>query len=193
MVIRHLLRHPLRALLSIVGVSLAVAVLILGSFMQDAVHAMFNSLFHLSKRHDIQLQFREDLHASVAFELKNIPGVYAVELSRTIPIRVRSGPRERLVAMQGVDRSAELSLVIDSQGRVAALPEAGLLISRKLAEVLEVNVADPITIEILEGKRRLYQLPVASLVDDLAGESVYFARDSLVSCCQNLRSSIAPS
>ena len=179
MVIRHLVRKPRRATLSVFGISLAVAVLILGSFMQDAVFSMFDSLFRLSKKYEIQVVFREPIHESVRFELQSIDGVLACELFRAVSVRARYEQRERLLAIQGVEPNAQLSLLVDGKNHVRSLPASGLMISRKLADVLGVQIGQELELEALEEERKTFRLPVTGQIDDLVGESIYLARSEL--------------
>ena len=50
MIVRQLGRRPWRALLSSCGIALALAVLILGSFMKDALDFALASQFYLAQR-----------------------------------------------------------------------------------------------------------------------------------------------
>lgn len=93
-----------------------------------------------------------------------------------MPIRAKSQQRERLLSIVGLDQNHQLSPLVDLQNRVVDLPCDGLLMSRKLAEVLQINLGDRMTIEILEGKRATLEIPVLEFIDDAAGETIYMER-----------------
>ena len=53
------------------------------------------------------------------------------------------------------------------------LPPEGLLLSARLASRLGVRVGDPVAVELLEGDRTSWSVPVAGTVRDLVGMSAY--------------------
>jgi putative ABC transport system permease protein len=56
---------------------------------------------------------------------------------------------------------------------VVSLSSEGLVLSRILAEVLQVRPGDRVTVEVLEGGRPVREVPVAGLVDDTMGLSAF--------------------
>lgn len=179
MVIRHVTRHPRRAILSTLGISLAVAVLILGSFMQDSVFGLFDTMFTLSKKYDSQITFIEATEDAALFEVKNFDGVLDAEPFRTIPVRAKAEHRKRLVSIIGLSEPSRLLCLVDLNGKTSALPIEGALISRKLADVLKLKVGDHLNIEVLEERREKFSLLVSKLIDDAAGESIYMRKEAL--------------
>lgn len=58
MVVRNVSRKPIKASLSVIGISMAVAVMILGSFSLDAVNYMMDFQFReAEKRQDLTVAF----------------------------------------------------------------------------------------------------------------------------------------
>ncbi len=75
--------------------------------------------------------------------------------------------------MTGLSPAHELRQLLDKQLRPVELPPEGLLLSSKLAEILAVSPGDMVTLEVLEGARGVYQVPVAGLVDEMLGLGAY--------------------
>jgi putative ABC transport system permease protein len=173
MVLRHLERQPVRALLSALGIALAVAVLILGNFMVDALDYVMESQFEVAQRQDVTVGFAEPTSPRVLAELAHLPGVRACEPLRGVPARIRSGHRSRRLGIQGLRPDARLYRVMDIDRRAVRLPPGGVVVSAKLAEVLGVGVGDRVTVEVLEGRRPVLRVPVTGLVKDFAGVSAY--------------------
>jgi putative ABC transport system permease protein len=73
----------------------------------------------------------------------------------------------------GLRADARLYRVMDIARREVPLPPGGIVLSAKLAEVLEAGVGRTVTVEILEGRRPVRDVPVVALVDDFAGVSAY--------------------
>ena len=173
MVLRNLARHPLRAAASIFGIGLAVAVLMVGLVFMDAMDRLIATQFWVVERQDVTVTFVEPRSAEARHELERLPGVIAVEPQRMVAARIRSGHRERYLAITGIDPNARLRRIVDSDGRVVRLPPAGIVLSKTLADVLGVVPGGGVTIEILEGARPVRRVDVTAVVDDVLGLSVY--------------------
>ena len=79
----------------------------------------------------------------------------------------------------GLPPDGDLRAIVDVNYRRIELPADGLLMSAKLAKSLGVAPGNTVSVEVLEGERRVTDAPVAGLVDDLIGVSVYLSQDSL--------------
>ncbi len=173
MIFRHLVRRPWRALQSVFGISLAVAVLIVGAFMQDAIYSLFDVMFRQAQRFDLQLVFIEPQSKDILTSLRAIDSITACEGFRAVPIRISQGTSHRLISLMGVDGEPQLSRLIDHKERTHDAPIEGLLLSNKLAKLLRVRPGEPIFIEVLEGQRPAFEMSVASTIDDFAGMVAY--------------------
>ena len=173
MIVRRLERHPQRTLLSILGIALAAAVLVLGSFMEDSIEYLIDTVFRRSQRYDLQVNLTEPTSDVVQYELEKLPGVLRCEPFRASPVRLRFGHRARLVSIMGLPESSRLYRLVDIRRREAEPPLDGLLISQKLAELLDAEPGDELTVEVLEGKRRVGTVRVAAVIRDFAGTMAY--------------------
>jgi putative ABC transport system permease protein len=72
-----------------------------------------------------------------------------------------------------------LHRLIDSEMQPVAVPPQGLVLTEKLAELLQTRPGGHVTAEILEGKRRQRQIPVAALVAEPTGIGAYMERSEL--------------
>jgi putative ABC transport system permease protein len=173
MILRHLERQPVRTLLSILGIALAVAVLILGNFMVDALDYAMESQFSVAQRQDVSLAFLEPTGSRALSDIAHLAGVRHCEPYRSLPARLRFGHRSRRLGLMGLPTHGRLYRVVDIGRREVPLPAGGVLLSEKLAAVLAVRVGDLVTVEILEGRRPVREVPVTGLVADFAGVAAY--------------------
>ncbi|HNG34745.1 MAG TPA: FtsX-like permease family protein, partial [Blastocatellia bacterium] len=179
-IVRNLARRPVKALLTTLGISSAVALLVTGFFLYyDAVGRVIDVMFHAVYREDVSIVFNEPRPAGVRYDVAQLPGVTRVEAHRFVPARLRSGHRRRRLALTGLERDAELWRVVDMDYRVTVLPPEGVLLTKTLAESLGVKAGDVLTVEVLEGERPVRQVPVAGTVDDLIGMSAYMELGAL--------------
>jgi putative ABC transport system permease protein len=178
-ILRTLQRHPGRVALSIVGIALGASLLVVGNFSLDSVDLMLDTQFNLAQRNDAMVTLVEPSSASALDELRRLPGVTDAEPFRAVPVRLRSGPRFRYVAISGIPERPRLNRVIDASRRVVEMPADGLVLSAKLAQLLGVGRGDPVTVEVLEGRRVTRTLAVADLVDEYMGTNAYMDIDAL--------------
>jgi putative ABC transport system permease protein len=66
-----------------------------------------------------------------------------------------------------------LRLVFDRDGKPVAIPASGLMLSRVLAELLNVAPGATLHVEVLEGERPIRKVSVVGTVDELVGLSAY--------------------
>ena len=169
---RSLQRMPLRALLTVTGLALAIGLTLAGLFMFDAIDYLKRLQFEVASRQDASVAFDIPLALGVRDELARLPGVRQVELRRDVPVRLRHGNRTVRTGLQGVEPGAELQRIVDDAEHVHR-PRGGLLLTATLADRLGVRPGDLIEVDLLEGHRRSVTLPVSGTVRQMLGHGVY--------------------
>ena len=176
MILRNLERRPIKAMFSILGIALAVAVLILGGFMLDSVQYIMDFQFRLAQRQDVGVTLVEPSSHRVIHEIEHLPGVMQCQPFRSVPVRLRFGHRQERTNIQGLQDN-RLFRLIDAQEREITLPDRGLVLSEMLATQLDARPGDSVTVEILEGDRNVHRIPVSSLVAEFSGMNSYMRLD----------------
>lgn len=171
-ILRNLERRPGRALLSMAGLILATAILMIGRF-SDAIEFLVRVEFGLAQRQDATVTFFEARSRRALYEIEGMPGVVRAEPFRAVAARFRNGHLTRRGAVMGVEPDATLARVLDERQRPFSIPADGLVVSEKLAQVLNLRVGDPVTIEVLEGARPVRETFLAAVVHDYLGTSAY--------------------
>jgi len=179
MILRNIERRPLKAFFSCFGMSLSLAILILGQFSADALDFLLNVQFFVNQRQDISVTFVEPTSYRALYEIEHLPGVMHVEPFRSVPVRLRFQHYERRGSIQGFPDNPQLNNLTDDQQRPISLPEDGLMLNTKLAELLGAGVGDLVTVEVLEGERPVRQVPVTGLATELLGTTAYMNINAL--------------
>jgi len=179
MIFRNLQRHPGRAALSVAGIAAAVGLLVVGTFTVDSMGAIIEQQFFVAQRFDVMVTAVEPVSHRALHELGRLPGVVHAEPFRSVPVRLRAGPRSRQTSILGQVPDAELSRLVGRDRRVVSLPPEGLVLSAKLADILAVAPGDAVRVEVLEGRRPVARVAVARLVDDYMGTNAYMAAPAL--------------
>lgn len=169
MTLRSLGRRPVRSALTMIGIALATAILIVSLFVGDAIDQLVDVTYFMADRQDASIGFVNKQPAAVTIEVARLPGVLAVEPVREVPARIRAGNLERRVSISGRSVGADLNRIIDTELRPVILPESGLAISVYLAGILDVSVGDIVELDLLEGQRRTVAVPITTLVEDYFG------------------------
>jgi putative ABC transport system permease protein len=173
MVIREIERRPLRTLLSALGIGGAVALMILGRFGVDSIDEYLEGTLRREQRQDLAVNFEHPLDARAVRELARLPGVLLAEGVRSVPIRARHENRMRDSVLMAFATSATLRRLVGRGGHEIRIPDEGVLLTRKLGEILGLRVGDPIDLEVREGQRETLHPFVAGFVDDVVGLFVY--------------------
>ena len=178
-ILRNLARRPWRAALSILGIAAAVATVVVGRFMFDAVGALMTVHFDAAEREDVTVTFNEARSRGAVTSLRELPGVLRVEPFRAMPALIRAGHREKRVSVLAVPPSGTLRQLIDGRRRRIEVPPKGLVLTRKLARILAVVESDHVIVEQLDGRRRQFTAAVVRLSDEPVGMSGYMDADAL--------------
>ncbi|MFW5927520.1 MAG: ABC transporter permease, partial [Wenzhouxiangella sp.] len=178
-IVRNLMRHPVKATLSVAGIALSGALLLVGSYQFNALDHLIDTQYRQVLKMDMILHFTDVAPARAAAELRHHPGVEYVETFRTVPVRLIHGTREYRTAIEGMDASPRLRGLIDERGRALTLPPEGLVLTDYLAEQLEVEPGDRLEVEVLSGHRRTVPVVLAATVGEPLGVSAYMERRSL--------------
>ena len=151
MIARSIARRRWKSLLAVLGIGCAVGILVLGRFGLDAMNYMMHVQFEVVQRDDVMVIFTEPESAGVRHELERLPGVLTAEPFRTVPVRLRFEHRTKRVELTGLPPDGELRRLVDAKLRPVRLPASGVVLTRKLGELLGVRPGELI---IRVGARR---------------------------------------
>ncbi len=178
-ILRQVMRWPLRSGLTSAGVALSVAVLVMSNQWLDSINHMIKVYFMEAQHQDVIVGLVEPQFRSVLHDVEHLPGVLAVEPMRVTGVRFEAGARWHRGALNGVTPDATLAPIHDAGerngagGRLVDLPPDGLVLSTKLAEKLDVGLGDLVTVNVLEGRRAERTLPVVRLFETYIGMPAY--------------------
>jgi len=179
MIFRQITRWPARSCVTCFGVAMAVGLVVTSLQWTDAIDRLVEVQFGEAQRQDATIGLTETRSSEVVRELARLPGVSFAESVRYVPARFRAGLHTHREAIQGVPANARLAPVFDAHRGVVTLPPEGLVLSSKLAELLDVHVGDFVTVEVLEGRRPVRRLPVAALFETYLGTPAVMDLDAL--------------
>ncbi|WP_238400718.1 ABC transporter permease [Legionella bononiensis] len=170
---RHTFRHLFRTVITSVGIALAMAIVILGLFWQDAIQYLIKTQFLMSQKQDATVSFTQQVQDNVLIELKHVKGILNTEGYRISPALLSSQNYSEQTALFGIPSDAKLKVILDEYENPISIPENALVLSKGLAERLHVTQGDWIQINMLEGNRAKTRLEVQGIVNDYVGMFAY--------------------
>jgi putative ABC transport system permease protein len=179
MILRQIVRWPGRAAFTVMGVAASVALLIGTMFFLDAMEAMMTDYFEIANPLDVQVSFIEPRARAAYFDLIHAPGVLEAEPFRTVAARLRYGHREERAALTGLVLDAKLARTVDTNGDPVVPPPGGLVLSRDLAEKLGIEAGSSLEVEVTEGRRPHFNIPVSAVTTTYIGSGVHMQIDDL--------------
>ncbi|MCM2252791.1 MAG: ABC transporter permease [Ramlibacter sp.] len=179
MILRNIEQRPLRAAVTVGGIAVSVAIVIMGNFFRDSVEVILDTSFTLGLRGDVVVWTADPVDAAAGRLLARIPGVLQAEPGRRVAVRFIHGQRSETGIVQGRASGHGLQRVIDVDGKLALPPATGLLMSERLAGKLGLRVGDTVTVEMREGRRLVREVAVESLVRDMMGLNAFMERRAL--------------
>ena len=173
MIGRNLLRRPWRAVGSVLGIACAMGLLLLGRFAMDAPQHMLSVQFNQVQRDDVMVTYNEARGPQALLEMAAMDGVIQVEPFRALPAWLQHGHRRKRIDVMGLMPGNGLHQLLDAHLQPVDLPPQGLVLSAKLADILGLAPGDRVSLEALEGRRPVLDMPVVSVVDEMLGLGAY--------------------
>ncbi len=179
MALRNIQRRPVRSGLTCVALSLATGILIVPNSFRDGISYVIDFQWDVVQRQTVTLSLVEPGPARALADFRHIPGVVWAEPFRFVPVELRAGPITRRLALQGLPAEGTLSRVIDGTPQQLTLPARGIIMSAKLADVLQLRLGDEVVVRLLEGREREMSVPIVGLAEDFAGTAAYMELHAL--------------
>ncbi len=170
--VRNLSRHPGRTAFMFLGILFTFTLLSLPWTFKDMTDQMLFDQFEKVQTYNIKISLA--LPASqegVIRELSGYPGVKAVEPLAEIPVTLKNNWLKKEAAVMGLAQNSQLYHIIDQNGREVYPPREGLLLSERLARVLNVDVGSKLklTSPLLKDTDRDKEVIVAGVVPQYLG------------------------
>jgi putative ABC transport system permease protein len=176
MIARHIERRPLKSLLSIGGIAAACGIVMVANFQQDAVTYMIDVQYAMSQSQDLTVTLTEPTSHHALYSLIGLQGVRHAEGIRAVPARLRFEHRSYRGSIQGLEPDGVLRRVLDADLERVELPGQGVVLTDFLAELLDIEPGELLTVEVLEGNRPVLEVPVVGLTSEYLGVSAYMQR-----------------
>ncbi|MFC7410423.1 ABC transporter permease [Hydrogenophaga atypica] len=179
MVVRNLERRPLRAVFTVTGIALAVALQISGAFWLDAIAHIVDVQFRQVQQGDVLVNFHRPVPLDAVRDLRRLPGVIDAEGYRTEAVKITLRGTTKDTAVMALRGDARLMRLVDEKRGALALPPEGVVLSGLLAQALGARVGDRVQIRFRLWSQRTVEVTVADIAHTMFGQLLYMNLDTL--------------
>jgi len=173
MMLRAVFRNPFRSSVCVLASVIATALIVATVTTVDALDYLMEYEFEQVSHQDITVALRDARGIRAVPEVESLPAVTGAEAELSTVCDLTRGPYRKRVGVTGLVRGGRLHTPLDATGRPIVAPQEGLVLSRKLAAVLDVRPGDTVGLRPLIGERREVRAPVVATVDSFLGLSAY--------------------
>jgi len=150
MAIRNISRNFARSFFLFLGIMFSFALLVIPWSMNDLTDKMLLDQYKKVETYDVKVSFVTPLnYKETTQELKRFSGVHQVEPIAEIPVTLKNKWYKKDVALLGIKANSKLYNILDKNGRKEEAPKNGVLISERLAELLDAKVGTEIALNSL--------------------------------------------
>jgi len=178
-ILRHIERRPVKSLMTTLGIAMAGGIMVVSGFQEDAIDYMIEVQYGLSQRADIIINYTEATSSRALYSLRSLRGVEQVEGFREVPAKLRYEHRFYRSSVTGIQADSNLMRLLDSDLNIIDLPPRGVVLTDYLAELLQIEPGDLLTVEVLEGSRPTLQVLVIATAKQDLGVNAYLQRQTL--------------
>ncbi|MHC4102465.1 MAG: ABC transporter permease [Planctomycetota bacterium] len=173
MVMRSVWRHKWRTAAGVFAALMGSAIMFVTFYFMDSTFYLLEFQFEKVLRSDYELTFREDLDEGALLESRRMPGVDRAEPLLFVACEFVNGHRTKRSGIIGVTADAILTSPRTEDGTSVPVPATGLLMSRRLAEQLELDRGDSVTVVPIKGLREPKRVTVEHIVDGFLAMATY--------------------
>jgi putative ABC transport system permease protein len=181
MAVRNLTRNKGRSLFILFGIMICFAISSFTWSMNDIFQKMLYDQYEKVEVYDLKVTFSQPLkQESVLRELRSNEGVQRVEPMAEVPVTLKHQWHEQDVVIIGVLPDSKLYNILDSNYNRLEPPENGILLSERLAGLLNATVGTTLSLESpLKPDDRENTVVVAGIVPQYVGMNAYMEISSL--------------
>ncbi len=173
LVLRNVFRNRFRTVAGVFATAMGTCILVTGFMMKEAIHYLVDFQFDKVQRSDVDLHLKDERGYEALLEAARLPGVDYAEPLLDVSCTFYHGPYQYRGAISGIAPGARLTIPRNEDGRPVRIPTTGLVMSRKMAELLHVSINDTVLVRPTEGLRTPQYAQVVSISDGYLGLGVY--------------------
>ncbi len=170
--VRNLLRRPLRALATSLGVAAALVLIVATNGLFESTLYAVDFQFEEAQRYDVRADLWLPQAATTLEERATAAGATEVETLVTLPAQIRTGETSYVTVLQALPDAPRLQRSLDWSGRDVLPTGDGIVLSRGVALELEVEPGETVTV-FVPGLMRSFEAKVEGISEAGLGNSAF--------------------
>jgi putative ABC transport system permease protein len=171
--LRNLVRNRFRTTTGILATAFATALILMSLFMYDSLWYLVDFQYERIVHSDIDIGMRDEKSVDALLEARRLPAVDMAEPVLGLTCDLRNGRYARRIGITGLSQDHQLTTPILTDLTPIDIPPHGLVMARKLAEILHVDAGSRLELTPVRGRRDTVPVRVASVVDSFIGLDCY--------------------
>lgn len=174
MAVRNVFRNKGRSAFIFAGIMACFAISSFTWSMNDLYQKMLFDQYEVVEVYDLKVTFTQPVHAQrVDRELESFPGVTTVEAMAEVPVTLQNKWHKQDTVLLGLPADSRLYNIVDKNNHKMLPPETGLMLSERLASLLDAGIGTVLTVESPLLKEENKQLEVVGIVPQYVGMNAY--------------------
>ncbi len=171
--LRGMFRNRFRTATGILSSALGTAIILLSLASYDSLWFLLVFQFDKVAHSDADIGMRDERSTAAVLEGLDLPGVDRVEPILGLVCDLRHGRQARRMAITGLSADHRLTTPLQADLSPIDIPPAGLVMSTKLARILDAEVGDHLELTPVRGRRQTVKARLASTVEGFLGLECY--------------------
>jgi len=139
--VRNLIRRPAHTAFLFFGITFTFSLLGLPWAFMDITQSMIIDQYEKVQTYDVKMVLAQPQNRqAVERELVRYPGVRQVETIAEVPVTLTHAWHRKETALIGLPAGSNMYHILDKNGREIELPPDGIILSERLAELLEAGI-----------------------------------------------------
>jgi len=149
--------------------------------MKDSIDFMIEKQYSSIQNYDIKVRFSNLINLEELNNIKNINHVKDVEPVLETGVEISNGWKTKQFGFTALVKDPQMYRVEDKDGNIISLPQNGLIVSEKLADILGIKLNDSVNVKFYFPGKEKKDMVVKGIVVQYLGLSTYTSMDSLKS------------
>ncbi len=182
MAVRNISRNKGRSAFIFLGIMFCFAILGFTWSMNDLMQRMLFDQYEKVETYDVRVSLAKPVRQEkVLRELYNFPGVKKVEAMAEVPVTLKNKWYKKDVVLLGVPGDGDLYNILDKDYTKVNPPQNGLLLSERLATLLNAEVGTKLNVKspLLKDPDKEKQLAVIGIIPQYLGVNAYMEINAL--------------
>ena len=173
MALRNLVRQRFRTMAGVFAAAMGAGMSVNALMLVEATQFLVDFQFQRVQRSDVDIEFKDELPRAALDEAQALPGVDRAEPLFNVGCEFVNGSHTRKGGITGLAPDARLTVPYDLSGQRLRIPSAGLVMGRKLADLLQLKRGDLVEVRPTQGLREPHLVPVVEISDSYVGLAAY--------------------